>query len=190
VLVGLTMDVIFRRTGERRYAVIVQVPGRPAQVMDPAPGFDPSIPHDLVHYLVEAELGMESGVFGRAARGGGTFIPAAATGQTAREKARSRRKQLRREGSLSHDDELRGQQMESSERLAGICDLFWRRRHGQTADPSRPAPATALSAEDAGRVARVVERLDAVAPIWNGLPVGGEMVFEWPGVGARLEERP
>lgn len=62
------MQVIFRRIGERRYAVIVEVPGEAAQTMSPAPGFDQHIPHDLVHYVVEAELGLEAGVFGRAAR--------------------------------------------------------------------------------------------------------------------------
>ena len=56
------MDLLFRRTGERRYAVAVQLPGYPTQALDQAPGFDPDIPHDLVHYLVEAELGLESGV--------------------------------------------------------------------------------------------------------------------------------
>lgn len=70
------MEVIFRRTGARQYAVIVAAPGRAPQTMAPAPGFDEHIPHDLVHYVVEAELGLQSGVFGRAAAGGGTFYAA------------------------------------------------------------------------------------------------------------------
>lgn len=176
------MDVIFRRTGERRYAVVVQVSGHPTQAMDPAPGFDPDIPHDLVHYLVEAELGLLSGVFGRAARGGGTFIPAASDDQSSRERARARRKQRRREGTLHRGDEESGRHMENSERLAGICDVVWRRRHGQTPDASRPAPITELPSDEADRVRRVVDRLDAVAPIWKGLPVGGALVFRWPEV--------
>ena len=56
------MDVVFRRTGARRYAVNVHVTGRPLQVMDPAPGFDDHIPHDLVHYVVEAELRLFAGL--------------------------------------------------------------------------------------------------------------------------------
>jgi hypothetical protein len=174
------MDVTFRRTGERRYAVIVQVGEGPAQVMDPAPGFDAHIPHDLVHYVVEAELGLTRGVFGRAARGGGTFIPVGSTGLRARDQARARRKQQRREASLRHTDEERQGEMVTSERLAAVSDLFWRRRQGQVPDASRPAPASTLSPFDAERVERVVTRLELVAPMWNQLPVGGELVFTWP----------
>jgi len=76
------MRVACRRTGERRYAVVVEVPGQAAQTMDLAPRFDEYIPHDLVHYVVEAALGLETGVFGRAARGGGTFYVAETAGNS------------------------------------------------------------------------------------------------------------
>jgi hypothetical protein len=99
------MRVIFRRTGERRYAVIVEVPGQAPQTMSPAPGFDEHIPHDLVHYVVEAELRLDAGVFGRAARGGGTFYNAASA-PSPREQARARRKQARREQALRRDAAL------------------------------------------------------------------------------------
>jgi hypothetical protein len=174
------MDVTFRRTGERRYAVIVAVPGKPLQALDPAPGYDHDIPHDLVHYVVEAELSLKSGVFGRAARGGGTFIQAEADPQSPRERARQRRKQARRERSLDETDET--QEMAVSERLAGLCDLAWRRRRGQRPDPARWHVAAPLSTEDAPRVARVVARLDELARAWGSLPVGGELRFEWPSV--------
>lgn len=176
------MDVHFRRTGERRYAVVLQVTGKPPQVMDPAPGFDTHIPHDLVHYVVEAELGFRSGVFGRAASGGGTFLSTTPQDQSPRERARARRKQQRREASLRVTDEARHHDMESSERLAGACDLLWRRRQGQRPDPSRTEPRLSLSAEDTERVARVVTRLEELAPSWHRLQVGEELVFTWPSV--------
>lgn len=180
------MDVYFRRTGERRYAVIVHVAGRAPQVMDPAPGFDPHIPHDLVHYVVEAELGFGSGVFGRAASGGGTFI-SAPQGQSAREWARARRRQQRREASLKLADEKQRNDLESSERLAGICDLLWRRRQGQRPDPARLEPRWELSETDARQVDRVVARLEELAPLWNRLQVGEELVFTWPSLVPRAE---
>jgi hypothetical protein len=68
------MNVRFRRTGVRRYAVVVTAADEPPRTMDPAPAYDDDIPHDLVHYVVEAELGLANGVYGRAARGAGTFI--------------------------------------------------------------------------------------------------------------------
>jgi hypothetical protein len=181
------MHVAFRRTGARRYAVIVTPTGQPSRAMDPAPGYDDDIPHDVVHYLVEAELGLTYGVYGSAARGGGTFIAMSERGVTARERAREQRKQQRRERTLRTHDERHAAEMAQSERIALLCDVTWRRKHGQRPDPGRAAPT--WGAGDAADVARVVARLDAVAPLWRELPVGGELVFEWPQV-TPLEPHP
>ncbi|HEY6725629.1 MAG TPA: hypothetical protein VI197_16450 [Polyangiaceae bacterium] len=175
------MEVAFRRTGTRRYAVIVTRDGEPARVIDPAPGYDDDIPHDLVHYLVEAELGLTYGVYGSAARGGGTFTATPSAGDMAtRERKRERRKQQKRERALRAHDAGHGAEMKKSERLAGLCDVVWRRKQGQRPDPGRPAPL--LRAEDAADVERVVVHLDAIAPLWRELLVDGELVFEWPAV--------
>lgn len=172
------MQVIFRRTSERSYAVVVEVPGEATQTMSPAPGFDPHIPHDLVHYVVEAELGLEAGVFGRAARGGGTFY-AAGTAPNSREQARKRRKQARREVALGRE-RVNQEQLEASERIAYLCDIAWRRQHGQRPDPAFWRAPSAISALDAAHIERVVLRLNQLAPVWNRLPVGGELAFIWP----------
>ncbi|RYZ01270.1 MAG: hypothetical protein EOO73_36080 [Myxococcales bacterium] len=176
------MNVIFRRTGQRRYAVIVQIPGKSDQAMDPAPGFHPYIPHDLVHYVVEAELKLQAGVFGRAARGGGTFIAGLsgeASALRARERARARRKQARRERALARD-EPSDAQMRASERLAYLSDVAWRRSQGQKPDPASAQAPTPLTSEESTRVERVVRRLHELAPRWHGLAVGGQLVFAWP----------
>lgn len=175
----LPMHVIFRRTGERRYAVVVQVPGKPEQVMNPAPGFDEHIPHDLVHYVVEAELELRGGVFGRAAQGGGTFAPAAPDGGSARQRARERRKQARREQALAREQDNEAQ-MRESEHLAYCADIAWRRQHGQRPDPRFSQTLGPLSHEDAQRVERVVTRLNEVAPRWRALPIGDALAFVWP----------
>jgi hypothetical protein len=172
------MQVTFRRTGQRRYAVIVRAPGQEPQTLHPAPGFDPHIPHDLVHYVVEAELRLDGGVFGRAARGAGTFIPHHSTA-VPRERARQRRRQGRREQALQRDD-AQAAQMKSSERLAYLCDIAWRRRHGQQPDPARWHVAESLSRDDQVRIERVLVRLERLASRWNQLPVDGELVLEWP----------
>ena len=69
------MNVIFKRTGLRRYAVAVKRPPHPDVEMNPAPGYDLSMPHDLMHMIVEAQLGLRHGIFGQLAAGGtaGTF---------------------------------------------------------------------------------------------------------------------
>lgn len=174
------MHVAFKRTGARRYAVVVTGAGAGAapQAMDPAPGYDDEIPHDLVHYVVEAELGFTYGVYGSAARGGGTFVSTAQLDGSSRQRARDQRKQRRRDQALRARDAREGSEMVQSERLAGLCDVAWRRKQGQRADPSRQAPV--MRPEDAAAVERVVARLNALAPLWRALPVGGELVFEWP----------
>jgi hypothetical protein len=148
--------------------------------MDPAPAYDDDIPHDLVHYVVEAELGLANGVYGRAARGAGTFVTTSERDVSPRERARQQRKQQRRERALGADGAPDAADMARSERLAGLCDVAWRRKHGQHPHPLRSAPVP--RAEDATDVERVVSRLDAIARLWRALPVGGELVFEWPNV--------
>jgi hypothetical protein len=172
------MNVRFRRTGARRYAVVVTLEGEPPRAMDPAPGYDDDIPHDVVHYVVEAELGLENGVYGRAARGAGSFVSTAERDTHPRERARQQRKQRKRERALGAQDARQAADMAQSERVASLCDVAWRRRHGQHPDPARSAPVP--QADDAAAVERVVSRLDALAPLWRALPVGGELVFEWP----------
>ena len=174
------MKVRFVRTGVRRYAVFVAPEGTPPGAMDPAPAYDDDIPHDLVHYVVEAELGLANGVYGRAAQGAGTFVASAQPGVDARERARMQRKRGRRERALGAEGARDASDLAESERLAGLCDVAWRRKHSQRRDPLRSAPT--LRTEDLAKVDRIVTRLDLVAPLWRALPVGGELVFEWPGV--------
>jgi hypothetical protein len=71
-----------------------------------------------------------------------------------------------------------GNEMARSERMAALCDVTWRRQHGQEAAPGRTAPA--LTGEGAAHVACVVAHLDVLAPLWHALPVDQELVFEWP----------
>ncbi|MGW7518165.1 hypothetical protein ACWGJ2_21510 [Streptomyces sp. NPDC054796] len=176
------MDVTFTRTGERRYAVGVSVPGQPDRGMDPAPGYDTHIPHDLVHYVVEAELGLAAGLYGRTAEGGGSFLTRGEAGGSGRDLRRQRRKQRRREDRLREDDHARRGDMAVSERFAGICDLAWRRRHGQRGEAAGWVPHEPLPPEDEAVVERILARLDEVAALWNGLPVGGSLTFAWPAV--------
>lgn len=92
------VEVIFERAGDRRYAVEVHRLGVPALRMDPAPGFDQYFPHDLQHLIVEEQLGIADGIFGRLAKGGtaSTFHPVAPDG-SGDDRARSRQqRRLRR----------------------------------------------------------------------------------------------
>jgi hypothetical protein len=125
------MLVAFKRTGARRYAVVVSVEGEQPRAFDPAPGYDDDIPHDLVHYLVEAALGLTLGVFGSAERGGGTFPITLGHNSANRERQREQRKQRQREQALRARDAGGASEMAKSERIAAACDLAWRRKHGR-----------------------------------------------------------
>lgn len=98
------MEVVFKRTGERRYAIeVCRGPGD-VLVMDPAPGFDDYVPHDPAHLVVEEQLGLSNGIFGRLAKGGtaSTFSPQRRdSGPAKRGVARRRRKLQQRERHLS-----------------------------------------------------------------------------------------
>jgi hypothetical protein len=59
------MSVTFVRTGERCYAVRAAVEGMPIVEMDPAPGYDALVPHDLQHFIVERALGIEGAIYGQ-----------------------------------------------------------------------------------------------------------------------------
>src|SRR3546814_5992335 len=82
-------------SGERRYSMRIEREGLPVLVMDPAPDFEPDLPNDMVHFAVEAALGLKMGVFGQIAAGGdaGSFHVEAGGTRSAKERQRAVRKQ-------------------------------------------------------------------------------------------------
>src|SRR5207237_287144 len=87
------MQVEFHRTGERRYAVVIKRDGLPPLEMNPAPGSDELMPHDLMHFVVEQELGLKRGIYGQIADGGtaGTFHIAQSDASSGKTDSRQRR---------------------------------------------------------------------------------------------------
>lgn len=174
------MDVTFTRTGERRYGVLVTVPGEAPQWMNPAPGYDPDVPHDMVHYLVEAELKLMGGVFGRVAAGGGGLFASTEDIRDHRERRRQQRRQRKREERLRQSDRAGQGDMALSEHVAGICDMVWKLRHGRLREPPAWGAYERLPSDELARMEPVLARLDRVAPLWSELPIGGSLTFTWP----------
>ena len=169
------MIVVFRRTRERGYAVEARRADFPDLEMNPAPGYDQLIPHDLMHMVVEAQLGLYRGVFGQLASGGdaGTFHPVFTHNETTREIARvrtrvkERGRKLLREG---HDD------CAQSERATFICWQYWRAQ-------SQAKPATTVSESGAlnqTRLAEICKHLDSLSSHWSKLEVGQSLAVRWP----------
>ena len=67
------MKVTFRRTGERRYAVEVSRDRYP-DLWCGSIGYNDWLPHDLLHFVAEAEYGLDGAVFGDLAAGGNARI--------------------------------------------------------------------------------------------------------------------
>ena len=186
------MILIFRRTGERRYGVEAQRPGRPDVVMHPAPGYDPLVPHDMMHLVVEAQLGLTRGVFGQLAAGGnaGTFHVPISADETSRKLARVR-KRLRGKGSKM----LRESREESalSERATYICWYEWlarssssdRRKLSQAmAKQAREVRDTAGDSElqilNERKLDEICKHLDNLSSQWSSLEVGQSIAVRWP----------
>ena len=166
------MQVQFRRSGERRYAVRVARSGLPALERDSAPGFDDQMPHDLVHFVVERELGLRQGIFGQLAAGGnaGLFLPTSTEARDRRGSARERRALLKRSEKLAlagRDDGA------ASEAAAAVALMAWRthRRGGRFAAPAW------IGTE---RLRRICEQMDVLSAQWMRLDVGDSMSVDWP----------
>ena len=187
-----TMVVMFRRTGERRYAVEVKRPPFRDMEMNPAPGYDQFIPHDLMHLVVEAELGLDHAIYGQLASGGdaGTFRPTFNADEKTSEIARTRRRSKTRGAKLlqhGRDD------CAQSERATYICWQEWLAR-SRAANPKPTAAAIAQQAKEVRDVAgngelaaltekkmdEICEHLDELSSYWSGLDVGQTMAVRWP----------
>ena len=183
------MKVHFIRSGERRYSMRIERADAPVLVMDPAPGFDPDLPHDMVHFVVEAALGIGTGVFGQIAAGGdaGSFHVEAGGALSAKERQRAARKQIAKGMKLIKNQ---GREGELSELAAFLFDIAWRsgQRPGSAAQRAALGEAertrASLSADERARIdaarPRVFEDFERLSKAWRALSVGDALTFEWP----------
>ena len=165
------MDVTFSKLPGRRYRMIVIREHGPELAPRHGPGYDDYLPHDAVHFLVEAEAQLAWGVFGQIAAGrSNIFWPADPT---------QRRRQARREKKkTSRPDEHAD--MSRSETLASLCQPLWEVRAGRrSALPdwtSRVQPGLVESPLVEG----ILARLDEFASRWYPLPLNGGVTMTWP----------
>lgn len=186
------MILVFRRTGQRRYAVEAQRAGFPDLEMNPAPGYDQRMPHDLMHAVVEAQLGLKHGIFGQLAAGGnaGTFHLFVKNDESSRKITRARNRIAERGRKLlqqGRDDSLK------SERATYICWQAWlarsssgeaRNLSGAMAEQAQQVRGTAGAAElrelSPRKLDEICEHLDDLSARWSSLKVGESMTVGWP----------
>lgn len=157
------MEVVFRRLNVRQYGIgLVRDGVRDVgddMALRIAPG-DARVPHDLVHFVVEEQAGLRLAIFGQCAAGGdvgGFFRASAGKRGKVRQAKRSRRL-----GSAGRREVGR------SEELAAMA---W--------DGSIPAGADHDRVPPWLREA-INSRLDEVLVRWDAVPVGGDLVLQWP----------
>ena len=186
------MIVVFRRTGQRRYSVVAKRSSFPELEMNPAPGYHPLMPHDLMHLVVEAQLGLTRGVFGQLAAGGdaGTFHRNVEPRETPRHAARvrnrvkARGKKLQREGR---------EESEQSERATYICLYEWlaRSQSSERATLARSMTRQAIQVREVAstpelralnrkKLDEICTQLDKLSFRWSNLKVGQSMSVRWP----------
>jgi hypothetical protein len=185
------MKVEFHKTGERRYAVIIRREGMADLTMNPAPGFDALMPHDMLHFLVEQELGLQRGIFGQIALGGtaGTFLHAPSETSNSRTDSRNRRKTAKRGKKLLKEN---SDDCAQSERATYLCLYDWlahsadeklRRRAKEMNVTSESLleqfPENERKILSPEKLAAIRRRMDDLSAQWSALEVDQSMTLEW-----------
>lgn len=184
------MLVTFARTGERRYAVRAAAEGLPVMAMDPAPGYDPLMPHDLQHFIVERALGIDGAIYGQLAAGGtaGTFH-GTAEARDPRAASRERRRRDRRSSRLMSGHE---EDCARSERATYVC---WQNWLGHSEDPALRAKALTMNATarsillgmqsderalfTPGKLSEIRSRFSTLSARWSTLQIGESLTERW-----------
>jgi hypothetical protein len=163
------MRVTFTRTAARRYRVSVHRDQAPDLVMEPAPGFDACLPHDLVHFAVECHWRLRDGVFGQLAAGGtGLFQPS--------EEPHTRgwaRKAAPRNRNTGAD-------IGRSEALAGFAQIAWNVHKGRRAAPEHTARMRSAANVTDAELDTIMARLDELSEQWQAAGMGDGITLTWP----------
>ena len=169
------MKVSFTKTGARRYGITIEREHGPELVMNPAPGYDDWLPHDLLHFVAEADWRMDGAVFGplAAGRDSGSFHPADPA--LVRTYIRKRHKRPR--------GKPKGRR---SELLADILGDGWKIRRGRATVPPDWDERLEAARVTPARLERVLDRVDDLAERWHTLHIGEPLTLEWP----RPERKP
>jgi hypothetical protein len=163
------MKISFVKTGARRYGVHAERERAPALWIGTAPGYDDYLPHDLLHFVAEAELGLDGAVFGDLAAGGNAriFVPV-----DKRLVAKMwRQKRMHRHRLLDG---------RRSEVLAGVLEVAWRAHRAGRALAAAQRERVAAAGLDEAKLQALLSLLDGLAERWHALEPGGQLTLEWP----------
>jgi hypothetical protein len=160
------MKATFTKIDGRRYSISCTRENGPALAPRQAPGYDPYMPHDLAHFLVEEQFGIRLGVFGQLAAGGeGVFKPPTndRSGRTRRTGARVA--------------EIGRADMARSERLVALVQPLWELHSGRKPRTQAVVDTTLATPFE---ISATMERFDEVSAKWHALRPGESITLEWP----------
>jgi hypothetical protein len=170
------MHVVFTRTGARDYEVIAV---RDDRVRLKIPNFDRPdwLPHDLAHYIVEFNLGLAQGFWGRVANGAlykGTVILEGRQAAHAATRSQTVHKQAPEGGTeaevlVASLVEIAQQELETN--WSAVQSLF-----GDTF-ASYPVSRPPLRAHEVQHVCQEIRRFQQQ---WRDLAVGESLIVVWP----------
>jgi hypothetical protein len=165
------MRVTFTKVTGRRYVMTVMRERGPELAPRQGPGYHDYLPHDAVHFLVEAESQLAAGVFGQIAAGRNNLFWAADPA--------ARRRQARKERKLKPRDSEKAD-VARSEALASVCQPLWELRAGHRRELPGYFSRVPPGSLESPLVDRIVARLDEFAAQWHPLPPGGSITLTWP----------
>jgi hypothetical protein len=165
------VEVTFTKVAGRRYVMAVARERGPELAPRPGPGYDDYLPHDAVHFLVEAEARLSGGVFGQIAAGRSNIFWPADPGV--------QRRQARREAKRAPTTAERVD-MARSEDLASVCQPLWELRAGRRRTLPLWFSRVTPGALESPLTERILGRLDEFAACWQRLPAGGSITLRWP----------
>lgn len=185
------MQIEFHKISQRSYAVKILRENLPVLEMNPAPGFDDLMPHDLCHLIVEQVLGIKNAIFGQILQNGnaGTFRNAPNKSSNSKNDSRQRRKAAQK-GKKMVKENLEDYQ--KSERATYICWQNWLenssdeklRKQAEDMKLNSDSIFKQMSAEEKlvyskENFAKVRERMTELSNEWQNLKVGEFITVDW-----------
>lgn len=185
------MQIEFHKVAQRRYAVKILRENEDPLEMNPAPGFDDLMPHDLCHLIVEQVCKIENAIFGQIAQNGtaGTFRNSPNESSNSKNDSRQRRKAAQK-GKKMVKGHLEDYQ--KSERATYICWQNWLenssdeklRKQAEEMKEGAKSIFNQMSAEEKStytneNLAKVREQMTELSNQWQNLKIGEFMTVDW-----------
>jgi hypothetical protein len=169
------VKIEFVRAGDRYFTEVERDDGAVVRLRGPGAR---GLPHDLVHYVVESELRVDRGFWGKVARGENV-------GKVEYVRAPSRRVRP-----LKHAPRGKGGDVEAIVGLVQRIHTTLQEKTPSAVGDYLDSSLTPALRERAGldptAVLRMCRRLDHLGGKWSKLRNGGRLVLDWPPRAARV----